>query len=162
VYFVFSLRILKKSSLISYANWRSMNLSVEDVEVESLLPVEIQNKEYTGSKSDVRAAVLQDLKALDSPMLERYKEAIAEGKLLRYKFVIDVASGKCKCNLEAVDNKDTLFRLRDNENLVAFETSRYTTSPLIVKGAAAGPDLSASGMFADLLRLGRAFVGSQT
>jgi hypothetical protein len=53
-----------------------------------------------------------------------------------------------------VDNKDTLFRLRDNKNLVAFETSRYTASP-------AGQDLSTPGMFADLLRLGRAFVGSQ-
>jgi aspartokinase/homoserine dehydrogenase 1 len=45
--------------------------------------------------------------------------------------------------------------------LVAFETSRYTTSPLIVKGAAAGPELAAAGMFADLLRIGRGFVGSQ-
>jgi len=76
--------------------------------------------------------------------------------------VIDVANGKCKLSLEAVDNTDTLYRLRENENLVAFETKRYSTSPLIVKGAAAGPDLAASGMFADLLRLGRAFVGSQS
>lgn len=144
--------------IVILARELGMNLSVEDVEVESLIPIEIRNKEYNGSKSDIRAAVLEDLKALDSPMLERYKEAASEGKLLRYKFVVDVANGKCKCNLEAVDNKDTLFRLRENENLVAFETSRYTTSPLIVKGAAAGPDLSASGMFADLLRLGRAFV----
>ncbi len=148
--------------IVILARELGLNLSVEDVEVESLIPVEIRDKEYNGSKSEVRAAVLEDIKALDSPMLERYKEAIAEGKLLRYKFVIDVANGKCKCNLEAVDNIDTLYRLRDNENLVAFETSRYTTSPLIVKGAAAGPDLSASGMFADLLRLGRAFVGSQS
>lgn len=147
--------------IVVLARELGLNLSVEDVEVESLIPVEIRDKEYNGSKSEVRAAVLKDLKALDSPMLERYKDAIAGGKLLRYKFVIDVVNGKCKCNLEAVDNKDTLYRLRDNENLVAFETSRYTTSPLIVKGAAAGPDLSASGMFADLLRLGRAFVGSQ-
>jgi len=142
---------------------RELGLDVEvgDVEVESLLPEDIQNKEYTGTKEEVHAAILEDLKALDGPMLERYKEAAAENKVLRYKFVIDVPNGKCKCSLESVDINDTLYRLRENENLVAFETSRYTTSPLIVKGAAAGPDLSASGMFADLLRLGRAFVGSQ-
>lgn len=138
-----------------------MDVSVEDIEVESLIPDEIRNKEYTGTKEEVDAAIIDDLKALDAPMLERYREAMSRGECLRYKFVIDVATGKCKCRLEGVDNKDTLFRLRDNENLVAFETSRYTTSPLIVKGAAAGPDLAASGMFADLLRLGRAFVGSQ-
>ena len=95
-------------------------------------------------------------------MMERWKEAKSDDRLLRYKFVIDVPNGKCKCSLEAVDNSDTLYRLRNNENLVAFETSRYTTSPLIVKGAAAGPELSAAGMFADLLRLGRAFSTFQT
>jgi len=147
--------------IVILARELGMDVSLEDVEVESLLPDEIVNKEYTGSKEEVSAAILEDLKALDAPMLERYREAAAENKRLRYKFVIDVASGKCKCSLEAVDNNDTLYRLRENENLVAFETSRYTSSPLIVKGAAAGPDLSASGMFADLLRLGRAFVGSQ-
>ena len=73
--------------------------------------------------------------------VERLKAAEAEGGALRYKFVIDRATGKCKCSLEVVDRADPLFRHKTNENLVAFETSRYETSPLIVKGAAAGPDL---------------------
>ena len=148
--------------IVILARELGMDVSVEDVEVESLIPDEIKNKEYAGTKEEIDAAIIEDLRALDAPMLERYREAMGKGESLRYKFVIDVATGKCKCSLEGVDNKDTLFRLRDNENLVAFETSRYTTSPLIIKGAAAGPDLAASGMFADLLRVGRAFVGSQT
>lgn len=148
--------------IVILAREAGLDVSMEDVEVESIIPDEIINKEYAGSKDEVNAALLEDLKALDGPMLERYTEAIADDKVLRYKFVIDVANGKCKCSLEGVDNTDTLYRLRENENLVAFETSRYATSPLIVKGAAAGPDLAASGMFADLLRLGRAFVGSQS
>jgi aspartokinase/homoserine dehydrogenase 1 len=95
-------------------------------------------------------------------MLKRWKEAVDNGLLLRYKFVIEVTKATCRCSLEAVPNTDTLYRLRNNENLVAFETSRYTTSPLIVKGAATGPELAASGMFADLLRLGRAFSTFET
>jgi len=138
-----------------------MNVSVEDVVVESLLPDEIRSKEYTGTKEEINAAILEDLKSLDEPMLKRWKEASDNGRLLRYKFYIDVATGICQCKLEDVDNTDTLYRLRDNENLIAFETSRYTTSPLIVKGAAAGPELAAAGMFADLLRMGRGFIGSQ-
>lgn len=148
--------------IVILARELGLDVSVEDVEVESLLPENIQNKEYEGTREEVHAAILEDLKALDGPMLERYREAAAEGKLLRYKFVVDVSNGKCECGLVGVDDSDTLYRLRENENLVAFETSRYTTSPLIIKGAAAGPDLSASGMFADLLRLGRAFAGSQS
>ncbi len=138
-----------------------MNISEEDVVVESLLPDEIRNKEYTGTKAEINAAILEDIKSLDDPMAKRWKEEVDNGRQLRYKFYIDVATGICQCKLEGVDNTDTLFRLRDNENLVAFETSRYTTSPLIVKGAAAGPELAAAGMFADLLRIGRGFIGSQ-
>jgi len=148
--------------IVILARELGMNVSMEDVEVESILPDEILNKEYGVEGDDLNAAILEDIKSLDDPLMKRYEEAAAEGKKLRYKFVIDVVNNKCKCSLEAVDNLDPLFRLRENENLVAFETSRYTTSPLIVKGAAAGPDLAASGMFADLLRLGRAFVGSQS
>ena len=74
---------------------------------------------------------------------------------------INVDTGKCKVALESVQNTDPLYRLKANENLVAFETDRYTVSPLIVKGAAAGPDLAAAGIFADLLRLTRAFTALQ-
>ena len=94
-------------------------------------------------------------------MLERLKATEEDGCALRYKFVIDAETGGCKCALEAVPNTDPLFRLKRNENLVAFETSRYETSPLIVKGAAAGPDLAAAGIFADLLRLTRAYSSNQ-
>jgi aspartokinase/homoserine dehydrogenase 1 len=50
-----------------------------------------------------------------------------------------------------------LYRLKSIENLVAFETDRYSASPMIIKGAAAGPDLAAAGIFSDLLRLTRAY-----
>ena len=149
------------NKIVVLARELGMDVSVEDIEVESLLPDEITNKECTGSVQEINAAIVEDLKEIDGSMLDRFKAAASEDKRLRYKFVIDVDSGKCKCSLEAVDNVDTLYRLRENENLVAFETARYSTSPLIVKGAAAGPDLAAAGMFADLLRLGRAFVNSE-
>ena len=74
---------------------------------------------------------------------------------------IDATTGKCKVELADVERSNPLFRLRFNENLVAFETERYSSSPLIVKGAAAGPELAAAGIFADLLRLTRAFSSLQ-
>jgi aspartokinase/homoserine dehydrogenase 1 len=150
------------SKIVILARELGMDISVDDVEVESLVPEHIKNKQYTGTKDEINAAILEDLKEVNAPMLQRWKDAVDNGEFLRYKFVIDVINGKCRCSLEAVPNTDTLYRLRNNENLVAFETTRYTTSPLIVKGAAAGPELAAAGMFADLLRLGRAFSTFQT
>jgi bifunctional aspartokinase / homoserine dehydrogenase 1 len=134
-----------------------LNVNMEDVEVESLIPDDIIDKEYTGDVAEIRAQMLEDIKCVDASMLERLKAAEASDLVLRYKFKIDTETGRCKCGLVAVDRTDPLFRLKANENLVAFETTRYKTSPLIVKGAAAGSDLAAAGIFADLLRVTRAY-----
>jgi aspartokinase/homoserine dehydrogenase 1 len=148
--------------VVILARQLGLDVEVADVEVESLIPEDIINKDYSGVDAcDLNSAILQDLKSLDAPMLERLKAAEANDCVLRYKFTIDAESGKCKCSLEAVARTDSLYRLKMDENLVAFETSRYTSSPLIVKGAAAGPDLTAAGIFADLLRLTRAFSSLQ-
>lgn len=134
-----------------------MDVNIEDVEVESLIPQECMTKSYPNDWHAMTAAQLEDIKCTDGPMLGRLNSAIEEDKRLRYKFMIDVETGKCKCSLVDVTDTDPLYRLKLNENLVAFETLRYETSPLIVKGAAAGPDLAAAGVFADLLRLTRSF-----
>ena len=73
--------------------------------------------------------------------------------VLRYAFEIDVDAGRCRVEIIAADATDPLYRLKKNENLVAFTTDRYVTAPLIIKGAAAGAELAAAGIFADLLRL---------
>jgi len=67
-------------------------------------------------------------------MGERVDEARAAGKVLRYKFSIDLAKGSAECGIVAVDDKDPLFRLKRNENILAFHTDRYTNAPLIIKG----------------------------
>ena len=136
-----------------------LDVSLEDVEVESLIPEDINTKVY--KRESLAADLLEDIKVVNDNMFERVKAAEADGRHLRYKFTINVDTGKCKVALESVQNTDPLYRLKANENLVAFETDRYTVSPLIVKGAAAGPDLAAAGIFADLLRLTRAFTALQ-
>ena len=130
-----------------------IDVELEDVEVESFLTEELASKDEI---------TMEEIKSLDAGMLEKFKAAEAEGKVLRYKFEIEKDTGKCRCFLTSVDSKDPLYRLKNVENLVAFETDRYTASPLIVKGAAAGPELAASGIFSDLLRCTRAYSSERT
>mmetsp|Transcript_5320 Transcript_5320/g.5696 ORF Transcript_5320/g.5696 Transcript_5320/m.5696 type:complete len:946 (-) Transcript_5320:875-3712(-) len=125
-----------------------MDIELDDVEVESFLTDDHAANEDLKTK---------DLESIDDIMLERFQKAKADNRVLRYKFDIVKETGKCRCYIEAVDSTDPLFRLKNIENLVAFETDRYSASPLIVKGAAAGPELAASGIFADLLRLTRGY-----
>jgi bifunctional aspartokinase / homoserine dehydrogenase 1 len=143
--------------VVTLAREGGLKVRLEDVEVESLLPEEISSKTY-----DKDEELFKDIeKYLDGPMLERMKVAEKDGRRLRYKFDIDFETGTCRCFLDTVTNTDPLFRLKKNENLVAFDTSRYESSPLIVKGSSAGPDLSAAGIFADLLRLTRAYASNK-
>jgi len=147
--------------VVILARQMGMDVSMEDVHVESILPDSYACNLYdTGSTHNEK--VLDDMKQYDGIMTEKFKAAQAKGCVLRYQFFIDAVSGKCSCTLEEISNKDPLFRLRRNENLVAFETLRYETSPLIIKGAAAGPDLAAAGIFADLLRLTRAYSANRS
>ena len=143
--------------VVILARLLGLEVKLEDVEVDSLLSDEIMAKDYASNDE-----ILQDLKTLDATMLEKLQTAQAEDKALRYKFEIHLETGTCRCKLEPVASTDPLFRLKRNENLVAFETSRYETSPLIVKGAAAGPDLAAAGVFADILRLARGYSSNQS
>jgi aspartokinase/homoserine dehydrogenase 1 len=148
--------------VVILARQLGLDVEVADVEVESLIPEDIMNKDYSGVDAcDLNSAILEDLKSSDASMLERLKAAEAKDCVLRYRFIIDAESGKCKCFLAETSRTDALYRLKMNENLVAFETTRYNTSPLIVKGPASGPDLTAAGIFADLLRLTRAFSSLQ-
>lgn len=134
--------------VVILARQLGINVELEDVEVESLLTKEMTANE--GLKAE-------DVESIDADMLKKFTEAKANGRVLRYKFEIVKETGKCRCFLDAVDRHDPLYRLKSIENLVAFETDRFSSSPMIIKGAAAGPDLAAAGIFSDLLRLTRAY-----
>jgi aspartokinase/homoserine dehydrogenase 1 len=145
-----------------------MDLSLEDVEIESMLPAGF-DQDCWPTDEEVKAAglpawkvrsakVVESLKEVDATMLERLKQALAEGKVLRHVATIDVANKKATVGVQAVDNSHPLFRLKGDENLISYQTKRYDSSPLICKGASAGADLTATGVLADLLRLARTFT----
>jgi len=148
--------------VVILARQAGLDVSLEDVEMENLVPAEILAKKYYDHDGGGDEAVLEDIKnQMDGPMLEKLKDALSKDQRLRYMFEIDMESGKCRCGLESVETTSPLFRLMRNQNVVLFDTSRYDSSPLIVKGAAAGPELAAAGIFADLLRLTRAYSSNQ-
>ncbi len=130
-----------------------MDLELSDVAVESFLPAHVADKSY--EEDDLCEAVVRDLEraGVDGEIDARLASAQDADTVLRYAFEIDVDAGRCRVEIIAADATDPLYRLKKNENLVAFTTDRYVTAPLIIKGAAAGAELAAAGIFADLLRL---------
>jgi aspartokinase/homoserine dehydrogenase 1 len=119
-------------------------LELDDVEVESLVPAELQG----GSVE----SFLERVSMLDEPMQERFREAAAADEVLRYVGAID-AEGNARVSLRRYPATHPFGRIRLTDNIVEFRTRRYDENPLVVQGPGAGPDVTAGGIFADLLRL---------
>ena len=125
---------------------REMGLELElaDVEVESLVPPELQG----GSIEDF----LHQLPDHDAKMRQRLDAARGRGKLLRYVGSLS-SEGKARVGLIELDVKHAFGNIALTDNVVRFATRRYCANPLIVQGPGAGPEVTAGGVFADLLRL---------
>ena len=80
-----------------------------------------------------------------------YQAAEKEGKKL--KFVAQFDNGKASVGLQHIGPEHDLYHLYGKDNVVLFYTDRYSEQPLVVKGAGAGADVTASGVFADVLRV---------
>lgn len=79
-----------------------------------------------------------------------YDEAKAKGCIL--KFVASFDQGSASVGLRHIDPAHDLYHLYGKDNIVLFYTDRYTDQPMVVKGAGAGAEVTASGVFADIIR----------
>ena len=124
-----------------------MPLSLGDVEVQSLVPESLRDADRDG--------FMAALHELDAPMLAAYNTARARGCVLRYVARLQ-QDGSAKVALLELPNDHAFAHLRLTDNCVQFTTRRYCDNPLIVQGPGAGPEVTAAGVFSDLLRLSAA------
>ena len=76
----------------------------------------------------------------------------ANDKGCKLKFVASFENGKASVGLQHIDPKHDLYHLYGKDNVVLFYTDRYKEQPMVVKGAGAGAEVTASGVFADIIR----------
>jgi aspartokinase/homoserine dehydrogenase 1 len=95
----------------------------------------------------------------DAAMAERLEGARARGKVLRYVGKV-TADGHATVGLAELDAKHAFANIALTDNVVRFATQRYCDNPLIVQGPGAGPEVTAGGVFADLLRVA-AYLGAR-
>ena len=119
---------------------------------EKLEMPEIENRTFMpeacmkGSIDDFYAA----MEAHESHFQTLFAEANNEGKKL--KFVASYENGRASVGLQAIGEKSDLYHLYGKDNIVLFYTDRYQQQPLVIKGAGAGAEVTASGVFADIIR----------
>lgn len=98
--------------------------------------------------------LLANLKKNDAKIEELRAKTAAEGKKLRY--VAEFDNGKAVTGLQSVDSAHPAYNLDGMDNIILLYTRRYHDQPLVIKGAGAGPGVTASGVFADMMRLANA------
>jgi aspartokinase/homoserine dehydrogenase 1 len=131
--------------LVILAREMGVEIQLADVAIENLVPESLR-------ASNGADAFLEQLASNDAAMEARRAAAAAKGEVLRYVGVVD-AHGVARVELRGFAKSHPFAGLAASDNIIAFTTSRYSLNPLIVQGPGAGPDVTASGVFADLLRL---------
>ncbi len=123
-------------------------LEMEEISNNSFLPESC----VKGSVEDFYQAMVKE----EPHFKSIYQKASAEGKKL--KFVASYQrndsgkGGKASVGLQHIDPQHNLYHLYGKDNVVLFYTDRYPEQPLVVKGAGAGAEVTASGVFADIMR----------
>ena len=135
--------------LIILAREMGQALELGDVKVESLVPA--------GLEQGTIDEFMNRLPAHDGAMQQRLVAAQARGMVLRYVGSIR-ASGEAVVGVQEFARTHSFANIALTDNVVRFATSRYCNNPLIVQGPGAGPEVTAGGIFADLLRLS-AYLG---
>ncbi|WP_347218120.1 bifunctional aspartate kinase/homoserine dehydrogenase I [Chryseobacterium sp.] len=92
----------------------------------------------------------EKLTEYESHFKSLFENAQKEGKILKY--TAEFKDGKAKVGLQHVAPGSDLFHLYGKDNIVIFKTLRYSEQPLVIKGAGAGAEVTASGIFADIIR----------
>jgi len=129
--------------LVILAREAGRELSLEQVRVESLVPEALRQ----ASVEDFMAGLPQ----IDAVFAERLAVARAEGAVLRY--VARLTPDGAEVGLVALPAGHAFANLRLTDNVVQFTTRRYCDNPLVVQGPGAGPEVTAAGVFADVLRV---------
>ncbi|MBE7661181.1 bifunctional aspartate kinase/homoserine dehydrogenase I [Tenacibaculum finnmarkense genomovar finnmarkense] len=120
-------------------------LELSDIENDSFLP---EKSLKTTNNEDFYASLTE----FEAHFQNIFKEA--NDKNCRLKYVAEFVDGKAKVGLQHIPADHPFYNLEGSDNIVLFFTDRYPVNPLLIKGAGAGADVTASGIFADVIRIG--------
>jgi len=126
-----------------------MAMEFEAVSIDPILP------DSCFAAADV-SGFFAELEKFDPIFEERRRIAAGEGKILRYIAVIE--AGTARLSLQAVGEDSPFRSLVDADNIVVITTDRYARLPMVIKGPGAGAQVTAGGVFADIVRIARTLV----
>ena len=134
--------------LLILARETGMNIEMKDISIEQILP---PNCVKAKSVDDF----FKELEISNSVFETKRKNAEAKNKVLR--FIAMLEKEKAVIRLMEVDTTHPFYNLSGSDNIISFTTERYHDRPLVVKGPGAGAEVTAAGVFAEIITIGNYF-----
>lgn len=134
-----------RRKLLILAREAGVPLEATDVEIKNILPKECQ-------EADTVESFFKELKKADKYFESLVDHAIKNNKKLR--MVAKLEGEKASISLQEVDQNHPFYHLSGSDNLIVFTTDRYQERPLVVRGPGAGAEVTAAGVFAEIITIG--------
>jgi aspartokinase/homoserine dehydrogenase 1 len=130
--------------LLILARQSGSKLEIADIHVESLVPRSLALRRFS-------QRFFSSLAKHDCEMAERLKRAQSRGAVLRYVGTLE--GGRARAGIKEFPRGHPIAATKGSDNIIAFTTKRYSGTPLVVQGPGAGADVTAMGVFSDILKL---------
>jgi len=134
-----------RRKLVILAREAGLPLEAKDIRVESILPEACQQAETV-------EVFLEEVAKADEQFEKLRQEAEAEGKVLR--MIARLEGDSASVGLQKVDSTNPFYTLSGSDNMIVFTTERYKDRPLVVRGPGAGAEVTAAGVFAEIITIG--------
>jgi aspartokinase/homoserine dehydrogenase 1 len=121
-----------------------LSLELNDIKVENLVPEDCHN-------IPTIEKFFEEFEKVNRDFENRRADAEKGKKVLRY--IATLENGDAQVTLQAVSSNHPFYNLSGSDNIISFTTDRYHDRPLVIKGPGAGAEVTAAGMFADIIRI---------
>jgi aspartokinase/homoserine dehydrogenase 1 len=130
--------------LLILARQIGLHMELADVRVDSLVPRALRGGSFT-------PRFFRDLARYDGEIARRVASARDRRAVLRYVGVLE--KGRASAGVKEFPRDHPVAAAKGSDNVIAFTTKRYRQTPLVVQGPGAGADVTAMGVFSDMLKL---------
>jgi len=134
-----------RRKIIILARETGLALEPEDVVIQNILP-----QACTDAKTVDQ--LMKELEKADDHFEAMRAKAAKKGQVLR--MIAKLQKGKASIALEGVDETHPFYSLSGSDNMIVFTTERYKERPLVVRGPGAGAEVTAAGVFAEIIKIG--------
>lgn len=120
-------------------------LELKDIQVQNLVPEACRGNMSIDD-------FFKKLETFDNDFDRMRKEAAAKHEKLRYRAILE--NGKVDVRLSSVPEQHPFYSLAGSDNIILLTTQRYHDRPMVIRGPGAGAEVTAAGVFADIIRIG--------